>query len=185
MKFKLLVLSSLLVLSGCSQRSLVGDTYGYTLSDDQTEQSTAFIVLSNVALPDAVLAELRRDYANETDPAVRIYYEYTLFKRTQEREYLASYLQSARIYPELLLSSHSDWVTSSNPPLDLLLTASYSHDDALAQALTLGLESDGFYRSSIGASLSRLHFMNAARVVRVANENGISDAQLHDLLVDE
>lgn len=182
MAHKLLLVLTIL-LSGCS--SLTDDIYKHTKKNNLTESYTAFIILSNTALNEKDLNRIIKDYTNETNPSKIFYYEYVLAKRTQEEKYVDRFISNAIKNSHILLRNESNWISISNPTLDLLSVYSKTYDSALSVLLRLALESDGANQSIVASNLLDAYKMDSARFLRIAKTLNINLDTILLLMEDE
>lgn len=169
MKDTFIVLCVVCVLSACSHRSLLDDTYRYTQQGTDKEMRTAFIILSNLALNDALVDTMIKDHQKERDSTKQFMYEYLLAKRLQEERYILSFIKNARVNLPILMDDDSYWVSITSPILTLLAVYSATNDDALAVLLLLSTEADGVVLSAIASSLFNIYQHQPERLIAKVN----------------
>ena len=184
MKFNVLLILLLSILSGCSS-NLVQDTYEYTQNGTDEEVQTAFVILSNIALEQSELDKIKKDYKNETESSRKLLYEYLLAKRTQEKQYILSFIKSCTDNSSILLQNSSSWISIANPILELLFNSSTTNDDALGILLKLLLESDGANQTVIAANLKVAYELNPNRFIVITKKMKFDINSILLLLDDE
>ncbi len=170
MRYKFLILYIVCFLFGCS--NLVDDIYRHTQDESDKEAQTAFFALSNIELNQEYIDKIKSDYRN--DNSRRFLYEYLLSKRTQEEEFILSFIKNSEKNSSILLGNTSKWVSIANPTLELLSIYSTTNDDALKTLIKLALKSDGGNLSYISSNLRELHEINPERI-----ENTVKDMKLN------
>ncbi len=179
MNSKLFILFIGFILSGCNS-SLVSNTYQYVQDGSNKEAHTAFIILSNIELTQSEIEIIKEDYENETDISRKFLYEYLLAKRTQERQYILSFIKSSENNAPILLSNTSAWVSIGSPTLKLLSIYSKTNDDALIILLKFLLESDGANQSIIASDLRDAYELDPIRFIKITKE---MDFDINDILL--
>ncbi|PCK09218.1 MAG: hypothetical protein COA42_05005 [Alteromonadaceae bacterium] len=184
MGYKLFLVSVFFVLSGCSS-NLINDIYKYTESGNDETAQTAFIILSNMKLREPDIEKIKSDYSGEADIARKFLYEYVLAKRTQEEQYVLSFIKSAERNFPILLNNTSNWVSIGSPVLDQLSMYSYTDDDALSVLLKLVLESDGANQSIVASDLRDVYEVNPQRFLNVVKRMNLDVKSIMLLMEDE
>jgi hypothetical protein len=131
MKYKLHWFFVVCLLSGCSN-TLLDDVYKHTNSSDNKEMYTAFIILSNMELSGAYVDTIEQDYRHEGDLVKRYLFEFVLAKKTQQENYIVSFIDSSKNNLPLLARNDSNWISLDSPALELLAIYSTTSDEALS-----------------------------------------------------
>ncbi len=184
MKYKLHWFVVVCLLSGCSN-ALLDDVYKHTSSSDNKEMYTAFIILSNMELSDAYIDKIEQDYRHEDDLVKRYLFEFVLAKRTQQENYIASFIDSSKSNLPLLARNNSNWISMDSPALELLSIYSTTSDEALRILFLLIEDTNDASPGAISAGLGRAHIADPARFSRVAEYTGVNLEEVLVLMVDE
>jgi len=169
MKLKFFIVLGVFILSGCSN-GLVQDTYKYTKNGNGKETHTAFIILSHIELNQAEIEKIEDDYKNETVSSRKFLYEYLLAKRTQEDQYVSSFIKSSENNLPILLHNSSTWISMGSPTLELLSIYSKTNDTALSVLLELLFESDGVNQSVIASNLRDVYELQPTRFIALTKK---------------
>lgn len=183
MKYKLCWFFVICFLSGCGN-SLFDDVYKHTNSSDNKEMYTAFIILSDMELSDAYIDKIEQDYRHEDDSVKRYLFEFVLAKRTQQENYIVSFIDSSRSNLPLLARNNSNWISLDSPVLELLSIYSATSDEALSILFLLIDDTNDASPGEISAGLRRVHKADSARFSRIAEDVGVSVEKVLMLMVD-
>ncbi len=184
MNFNILIFFVIFILSGCSN-ALVKNVYEYTQDGNNKETHTAFIILSNLELNQAEVEKIKEDYKNETENTRKFLYEYLLAKRTQEQQYILSFITNSKNNLHILLNNTSIWIAVGNPILELLSIYSKDNDDALSILLALVFKSDGANQAIIASNLRDSYEINPTRFMAITKKNELDINKVLLLMEDE
>lgn len=184
MKYKLYWIFVICVLSGCGN-TLLDDVYRHTSSSDNKEMYAAFIILSNMVLSDTYIDKIEQDYRHEDDSVRRYLFEFVLAKRTQQENYVVSFIDSSKSNLPLLAKNNSNWISLDSPALELLSIYSATSDEALSILFLLIVDTNDTSPAGISAGLRRVHKADSARFLRVAEDMGLNLKEVLVLMVDE
>lgn len=184
MKYKLCWFVVACLLSGCGNM-LLDDVYKHTSSSDNKEMYTAFIILSNMTLNDAYIDKIKQDYKNEDDLVKRYLFEFVLAKRTQQENYVVSFIDSSKSNLLLLARNDSNWISLDSPVLELLSIYSTTSDEALSILFLLIEDTNDANPGEISVGLRRVHKADPARFARIAEDMGVNLEEVLMLMVDE
>ncbi|MBQ0729404.1 MAG: hypothetical protein KBT75_01825 [Oleispira antarctica] len=184
MKYRLYWFVVVCLLSGCGN-TLLDDVYKYTNSSDNKELYTAFIILSNMELSDTYVDKIEQDYRDEDDLVKRYLFEFVLAKRTQQANYIVSFIDSSKSNLPLLTRNDSNWISLDSPVLELLSIYSTTSDEALSILFLLIDDTNDASPGGISAGLRRVHKADPARFSRIAEAVDVNLEEVLMLMVDE
>lgn len=148
---------------------LFNGIYSAIYSEDVSESSSAFVLLSKIELDESELETIEKDYTHEDREIYRMFFEYTLSIRKQEHDYIEKYIKSCKKNINFLTTNKTKIISIASPYYIYLKDLAYTNDDALNAIFEIYKSSDSSISSTIEEDLLEIKQLDKSRFEAIKN----------------